>query len=169
MRDVDPFDCDLSCASCGYSLRGCDSSDQCPECGYPVCTTLAHKVGAPGDIACAEQLAAAAKSAAVPLGAARLVIRAVRQALLTRSSMGYAAGGAGAGEICQAVIELVEERASGSKRCKELLRSRELLTSAAVGRVVGALVAAELLAPSEPGESLQYFERLDLIEKWLAS
>jgi hypothetical protein len=168
-RDADEGPVDLCCASCGYSLRGCDASDQCPECGYPVCTTLAQKVGPRGDIAYAEQLASAAKSVGVPLGAAQLVMRAVQQAILSRSALGYDAGGVRADEISEALLELIDERGGSKSRRQNLLKSMELHACADVGRVVHALMSARLMAMAGETGPIESFEQLDIIQKWLAS
>ena len=36
----DPLNFDLTCAACGYNLRGLAAGGSCPECGQPVATSL---------------------------------------------------------------------------------------------------------------------------------
>ncbi len=166
---------DLYCAVCGYNLRGRDAGESCPECGLPVSMTVAQRTGTSDKSrVLAEQILAAAKAADVSRAAVALVIKSVRHAQLielTGNASRRDVSGVpqiGCVELCDALIELVEERSRSMDDAKERLRMMGISTSGDVGRIVSALVERGLLTSTSPDE-LGQFDQLRTIETWLAS
>ncbi len=91
----------------------------------------------------------------------------MQRIVLVRSAMGLIVGNITPSDICEAVVELIEERAESTERRKQLLRAMGFHTSADVGKMVWALVAAGILSPTGPDDSPASFEELDIIERWV--
>lgn len=168
MTTLCPFN-DLECASCGYNLRGLSADECCPECSFSVGGTLVQRVGRSDDDDDAwPTLLAAANAAKVSLAAMHLVHLAVHQAQLSQcaTDLDSLSCEASAQDICDAVLELIEEDAKSLADAKRRLRAMGLLSSADVGRSIAALVTVQFVFGSE--QSTLRFNDLDTIERWLA-
>jgi hypothetical protein len=128
-------------------------------------------IGAREDVDAAIRLLQAAKLAHVPLNAAHLVLQSIRQEELAQMARPEVLPGESVGvsaeALCDAVIEVVQEWAKGERRAKKLLKDMELCSSEDIGRVMHALIEAELVVYVSPDAARVRFSQLRSIEEWL--
>ena len=147
------------CPACTYDLRA--SARRCPECGADVVAARLEVAVAgkePGDAQSRRRVEAAAAAASCPVEAVAFVRRAFWYADLVAGAANYrngltdaavhVSGDVGAADVCRAVADIAAASLGGRAEAVETLRRWGVRRGEDVGRIVFAMVEAELLHPS---------------------
>jgi uncharacterized repeat protein (TIGR04138 family) len=163
MPNAPPITADAFCHACRYNLRGLTLDDRCPECGELVASSvrLTVRLPRPNDGAHAagqreliDRLHATAEIAGCPGDAVMLVFLAMQYV-----GQRDGAHDLSARAICAAVRDYTKYAFGGEGGAIVELASRTIHRSEDVGRIVFAMVEAQVFRASD-GDSPDQFQDL---------
>ena len=155
-----PLEQNITCATCGYNLRGLTSGHDCPECGHPVMESLewaaqfSPEEWEAGELLSRAQAFPIAQLTGYPIDAVLFVNDVVNHAMHRLGSDGR--NQVGAPEICAAVRSFAGRYFNNAAEALNLLCEWELRRSEDVGRIVWAMADAGWIERS-PGDSPEDF------------
>jgi uncharacterized repeat protein (TIGR04138 family) len=154
---------DLPCSTCQYNLRSLPFDGRCPECGDPVHQTVVRDVRFHGDAvytARSERFREVAISSGYPVDAFMLV-QDVFQKARSRHGLALAVPPA---TLCDEFLQFCRYYFNDEAEARDLLTEWKLASSEDVGRVVYAMVGAQMVCTSGADSPADFEGRFTLAD-----
>jgi hypothetical protein len=155
---------DLPCAGCGYNLRGLRLSHRCPECGALIAETIEQSLGddpaggAKGlEIFIRRHFERDSPMARYPGSALSLVLKAVARANRTEPMLREVQPASRRPVLlCRALRDYAIEYLGGREEAARAFGRWNMLRSDDIGRILRALIDANLIEPIEGCETEKF-------------
>ena len=172
MSELPTIASDIPCAACGYNLRGLVFDGRCPECGVDIIHSLrpflktrdADRAKWLEDVSLElrkRKFRSIAEGAGFSVDAAMFVWDAWNFAWANNLRPSTAIA------VCDVVRDYADTYFNDRGEAEELLREWGITSSEDVGRIIYAFVAAGWMK-AEPGDSVQDFDGLFMLDSWFS-